>query len=260
MRPLHQEKHNLFIYTRQNNLDFVPHLHNAMELVYVKHGTSTALCDGGAYPLSSGDLFVSFPNRIHGYEGSRACSAVVFVIPVVPYLAPIRSTLEQKLPVSPVLPQGSWEHTGIRELLDMALRDKDSSSAVLQGYALVTVSKLLELLTLKDATDTGDSALFTVLTYLNDHYTQPLSRTSIAAATGYNESYISHLFADCLHTTLTNYLASLRMDDALHLLSGTALPISQIALSLGFGSIRSFNRVFLDRMGRSPAAYRAAAK
>ncbi|MBQ9974038.1 MAG: helix-turn-helix transcriptional regulator [Oscillospiraceae bacterium] len=260
MKTLHQEKHDLFIYPRRDDLDFIPHRHNAVELVYIKQGTSTALCDARLYPLSAGDLFVSFPNRIHGYEHSQNCSAVVFVIPVVPYLAPVQSTLEQMLPVDPVLRRGSWEHTGVAQLLDMALADRRSTSAILQGYALLTTSKLLGLLTLTEATDSGDSALFTVLTYLNDHYTQPLSRSSIAAATGYNESYISHLFADQLHTTLTDYLTSLRMDDALHLLNSTSLPVSQIALSLGFGSIRSFNRQFLDRMGRSPAAYRAAAK
>ena len=79
-------------------------------------------------------------------------------------------------------------------------------------------------------------------------------------AVGYNESHISHLFADTFHMTLTEYLNSMRITDALDLLARTDQSIGHIALSLGFGSIRSFNRTFSRQVKQSPTAYRASVK
>ena len=60
-----------------------------------------------------------------------------------------------------------------------------------------------------------------------------------------------------MKTTIPQYINSLRMNDATRLLTQTDLPITQIASELGFGSIRNFNRVFLEHLGTSPKAYRS---
>ena len=260
MEVLYQQKDRLKLFRRWSNLDFVPHLHNALELVLFTQGSATVICDTKRYALSAGDIFIAFPNQVHGYENSCGRETMVFIIPTVPYLAPFQSTLEKMLPAEPLLRAGQWEHTGVDRILKMALADANCPDAVMQGYALLVVGKLLPLLCLKPYAESSASALHSLLQYLNTHYTQPLTRKELAAATGYNESYISHLFSDILHTTLTNYLATLRMDDARYLLANSDMTVSSIALSLGFGSIRSFNRVFLSRMNMSPAAYRATHK
>ena len=259
MKTLHQQKHQPSIFFRSDNLDFIPHLHSAVELTVLTRGHTDVLCDGRRHRMAQGDLFLAFPNRVHGYENSQNCRAIVFIIPSAPSLSPVWSTLEQSIPDRPLLARGSWEHTGVNRLLDMALAESQASPTMLQGYALLVISKLLPLLELRPA-DRNDSvsALQALMQYVNTHYAQPMTRAELAQATGYNESYISHLFREHLHTTLTDYLASLRVNDAQNLLTRTDLSVSRIALSLGFGTIRSFNRVFLDRTGMAPAAYRAA--
>lgn len=259
MKALHQQKSEPRIFLRSDNLDFVPHLHSALELTLLTRGRTRVLCDGRDYPMEQGDLFLAFPNRVHGYRDSQSCRAVVFIIPSSPSLSPLRAQLEQTIPDTPVLARGSWEHTGVDRLLDMALADRTAAGSVLEGYALLVLSKLLPLFTLRPSgAQDSVSALQALLQYMNTHYAQPLTRAQVARETGYHESYISHLFSQQLRTTLTDYLASLRVNDAQNLLTRTDLPVSQIALSLGFGTIRSFNRVFLARTGMAPAAYRAA--
>jgi two-component system response regulator YesN len=92
--------------------------------------------------------------------------------------------------------------------------------------------------------------------YLNTHYTSPVSRKELSRELGYNESYISHVFADTMKTTIPEYVSSLRVQDAARLLKQTDHSVTQIALELGFGSIRNFNRVFLRQTGLSPREYR----
>lgn len=260
-KPFLQKKQRPMICRKQNDLDFPPHLHNAVELVLMLAGHSTALYEGRRIPLSAGDLFLAFPDRIHGYESSRDCESIVFIIPVYPYLSDFREMLEQKLPVDPVLHKGEWDHTNIRLLLELAERDRlESGNKVTHGYAMLIMAKLLPLLTLQDAPSGSTNALQAILLYLNHHYTEPLTRQDIAAAVGYSESYLSHLFSDMLHTTLSDYIVSLRLDDACHLLTVSGMPVCQIAVTLGFGTIRSFNRAFQKKMHMSPSTYRASVK
>ena len=260
MKLLHQGNHQLQISYR-DGLDFPPHLHNAMELVFLCKGCATVLYGNEQVQLQPGDVFLSFPNQVHGYENSSNAEGYVLIVPVNPYLTAFHSAFDQKVPVLPVLRKGQWEHTGAPLLLEMLYNDwGDAAPAVISGYLLVLIGKLLPLLETKDAPAGCADALQAALLFLNEHYQEPLTRSSIAKALGYNESYLSHIFSDTLKTTLTDYIASLRINDSLAMLSDTCASVSQIALSLGFGSIRSFNRAFLRQVHMTPSAYRTAAR
>jgi AraC family transcriptional regulator len=56
------------------------------------------------------------------------------------------------------------------------------------------------------------------------------------------------------------YLITLRIESAKRLLSGAALPISQIAEHCGFCDVMYFTRCFKNKVGMPPGAYRKHAK
>ena len=260
MKLIYQGKQDLVISYR-TWLDFPVHLHNALEIVFLTEGQSTVLSGGKRRILGAGEVFVAFPNQVHSFENSCDIRGYVLIVPVKAYLGIYQSVMEQKVPEDPILPKGTWEHTALPQLLELAYRDRETASnQVMQGYLLVIVGKLLELLQLKDMPSGSADVLQALLLYLNKNYNQPLNRKTVAKAVGCNESYISHVLSGTLKITLTDYITSLRIGDALHLLSETAMPVSQMALSLGFGSIRSFNRAFQKQMHMSPTAYRNSAK
>ena len=161
------------------------------------------------------------------------------------------------LPKTPVLRAGEWNEAGILPLLRQAYDDKSSCrSPVMQGYLQVIVGKLLESVALIPRSSVSEGALQRILQYINLHYREPITRSSVAHALGYHDSYISHLFSKTMHTSLPEYRNTLRIDDACRLLQETELSITEITSELGFQSIRNFNRVFLQRKGMSPRAFR----
>lgn len=260
MKLLHQGNHQLRLF-QPRVLEYPLHLHNALEIVYLTSGTATVIYDKKDFLMQPGDWFVSFPNQVHSYVGSTAVTGYVIIIPVNPFLTPYYSTLEQNLPENPFLRKGEWESTQLDTLIELCFREPTSpSDPVLIGYLHVIVGKLLSQLTLRSIPAGSPDALRALLLYLNHNYKQPLTRSQIAKAVGYNESHISHLFTDTFHMTLTEYLTSMRITDAVDLLARTDQSISQIALSLGFGSIRNFNRAFAKHVRQSPSAYRLSAK
>jgi len=256
MNPVYESKKR-YAFRHTSQLDFLPHLHDAVELVYLERGEADFL-DGDTWVhLTAGDIFVSFPNRVHGYENSRELSLYLLILPTGPCLPAFRQLLTEQAPVQAWLKQGRWEHTGVDRLLAMAWHDRETASAeVMLGYFQVIIGKLLPLLSLQPADSGADCAMQTVLSYIGSHYRQPVTRKELARAVGYSESYISHLFSRTLKTSLPEYIHALRLQDAVELLTRTQLSVSRIAMDLGFGSLRSFNRAFLRQTGQTPRQYR----
>lgn len=256
MKLLYESKRS-YRFAFHTESGFSPHLHNAVEVTYLTEGRVLITHGNEKTWLYAGDVFISFPDQIHGYENCENARGYILILPTKLCLNPYYKTLTEKVPVQPFLRKGTWEHTGLPALVEMAYRDKNRvSEEVMLGYFQVLIGKMLMLLTLRDARVGSDDALRTILLYINEHYTQPLSRKLIAKAAGYDESYVSHLFSKTLKTTIPQYINSLRMNDAARMLTQTDLTITQIASELGFGSIRNFNRVFLEHMGMSPKEYR----
>lgn len=255
--PLLYEQKSTYAFRKTKSLDFPPHLHGAVEIVYLKSGSSLFMHGTEKVLLEAGDVFISFPNQIHGYENSRDTLLYLMILPAKPYLSAYRKLLTEKLPVKPYLKKGQWQSEGIEQLLELALADKNTApDDVMQGYFQTIAGKLLSQLSLQDAHMAPEDALRSVLLYISNHYTEPLDRRTIAKAVGYNESYISHMFSDYLKITLPDYIHSLRLGDATQMLTQTDLPVTRIALDLGFGSLRNFNRVFLKWYGMTPTQYR----
>ena len=238
-------------------MDFPMHVENAVEIFYCTAGQSTVKHMAEDYTIQKGDIFFCFPNQPHGYFNSRDVEGYIVIIPVKPMLMPYYSILMYQQPVCPVLKNTNWENGDIGALLTMAEKDRDNQpDPIMQGYALTIVGKTLGLLELRQGSSTTENVIRNIIFYLNEHYKEAVTRKQVAEALGYNESYVSHLFSNSLRTSLPKYVNSLRLYDAVSLLADTEMPVAEIATSLGFGSIRSMNRVFLQETGMTPREYR----
>jgi len=257
MPLLYEEKTSYRFRKETDPADFPIHIHNAVEVCVMLEGTCRVLYENRKFPIGAGDIFFAFPNQPHGYEDNTGTVRYLLILPVKPHLEMFYKPLTETVPESPVLRKGTWEHLGLFEILQLGARDADKASAeVMQGYFAVIVGKLLSLMKLKHNDRDSENILRSILLYIHAHYREPINRREIARAIGYNESYISHVFSQVLHMSLAQYINTLRIDDAQNLLRHTKRSVTQIALELGFGSIRSFNRVFLQQTGMTPKEYR----
>ena len=93
--------------------------------------------------------------------------------------------------------------------------------------------------------------------YLEVHFREPISVAEAAAITGMSRSHFHAVFKRETGMTLTNYLQTLRTNDAQRLLRETDDPIIEVAMAAGFASLSHFYEVFGTRVGTSPKAYRA---
>lgn len=80
----------------------------------------------------------------------------------------------------------------------------------------------------------------------------------LASRLGIGARHLSRLFADQVGASPTQVAQTLRMQRAKRLLNDTRLPLTEIALQAGFGSVRRFNAAFAELYGRAPSSFRRA--
>lgn len=101
-----------------------------------------------------------------------------------------------------------------------------------------------------------ERAISTVLSYLRANYQKEIPLGELAAMAGYSKSRFSHLFAAVTQTTPRRYQNALRLQASCEFLESTTLSVGEIAYACGFADPLYYSRLFLQRYGVSPTAYR----
>jgi AraC-like DNA-binding protein len=133
---------------------------------------------------------------------------------------------------------------------------------------LAALEILLDLARARDArhlasaipppTTESRSRIDRVLQHLHQFYMEPIRMSELAERAALSESGLHRMFAKHTSTTVTGYVARLRIGDACARLSGTAQPIARIAADVGYDSLANFNRQFRSIRGMTPRDYRAS--
>lgn len=245
---------------RRHHLGFGAHLHKEIEIVYMLGGESLAYLDSKAYHLHPGDLFISFPNKVHYYETFADEDYLIMI--VSPEIFPdYAKTLLNLVPESPMLPAAALPE-GIGALLQDALEayhsEKRYREEITKGYLNVFLGETLPLFTYKDVQNRNTDMLSAILAYCMQNYTDSISLDTMAAALHASKYYISRLFSEKVKISFNDYLNMLRINDAKDRLLKTDDSVTQIGIAVGYNTIRSFNRAFLSQVGLQPRQYRNA--
>ena len=232
-----------------------PHIHPHLELIYLTEGSTLATVDGKDFLLEKGTFFLTFPNQIHFYHDQEPVKGYIFIF-TPEIFKELREVFRTKVPTSPII-QIQHKFTEMTQILHMIL-DKNESDApfdkvIAKGALLALLGELLSFADFIDAPADYDSVK-NVLLYCSENYTEPLSLDVLSKKLHLSRYYISHIFSDKLQVSFTDFINTLRVEHACSLLEKGA-NISEIALSSGFSSVRTFNRVFAEEMGMTPREY-----
>ncbi|MFD0712758.1 AraC family transcriptional regulator [Paenibacillus sp. GCM10027626] len=101
------------------------------------------------------------------------------------------------------------------------------------------------------------SVIQEVRAFIGEHYHNPdMSLTYIGEHFHIKSNYMSRLFKEETGENFVDYLARIRIEQAMRLLKQTELPVQEIAGLAGYSHYVSFNRVFKKIAGVTPGDYR----
>ena len=105
----------------------------------------------------------------------------------------------------------------------------------------------------------GNSIIQEILSYINNHYTQPIRIENLARSFGVSVSYLSHEFVRFTNRSVYDYVLYRRVMLARQQMMGTA-SLNDIAYQCGFNDYSNFLRSFGKVVGMSPSQYRKQLK
>lgn len=258
-----QHKRAFTIYAGATYTSFEPHVHSHLELVFLREGGKTiAFADNKSVTLEKGDLFVSFPNQIHYYRDvEKPIKADIFIIS--PAMCPeFKKFFETSLPQIPVIKNAN-ENPIILSALDVLVNnlspDDKFAETIVRGAVLVLLSEYFRQVPLIQKSSHNTDTTKDIISFCYQNYTGDISLSSIAASLHISRYYVSHLFTERLNISFNDYINSLRIRKACELLKSGEYSITEAAHSVGYNSVRTFDRCFIKIKGLTPREYRAKA-
>ena len=231
------------------DFSYPAHLHGCMEVSFCVAGSVEVTLEGCSYPVAAGMGILIPPNAAHSYhtESASAYYTILFSRDLLPELA---AMFLSKRPAHYVF------------ALDDALQGQlqqfyGSERGLFAGKSLLyaMADRFLKDNPFTEAEKTDDDLTHGILTYIQANLRSEISLQDVADHLGYSYFYISKRIRQVFRVPFTQLLAQYRVAEAKLLLASGKYTVSQAALASGFGSIRSFNRIFHDLTGLTPSQY-----
>lgn len=261
----------MVMYREDNN--FLAHWHIDVEMVYVCEGSIRISANDESRILHEGDMAIFSSTDIHHYDSTDMHSKIIVVV-FHPELIGKPAGWPESCLLNPVFFEGKF-----LDNLDQEIRESITTmfykivteyqgqrpfyQEILRGMLLELCAHACRHFFYTDASTVGRrirlpdiDKVKKAIEYINNNYTGDLSLDKISEAVQLSPSYFSRLFKKYSGTNFNVYLGRKRSDAAETLIRTTQISITDIAYECGFGSIRTFNRVFRAIKGYSPSFVR----
>lgn len=252
------------------------HYHDCYELYYIFSGACYFFVKDRSYFVQQGDLVLINAYDIH-------CATIIpeqkarrivlyfqedFLSSFFPSeeLSHILNCFKSG---SPVLSLPSRSQADTEGLFRAMLAEYQGKSDDYRVYLRTTLIQLLIQLNRhkKTTAETGEAyidsshkTISDITGYINNHYREDLSLSSVAEKFYISPYYLSRIFKKTTGFTFIDYLNGVRIKEAQRLLLTTRMKMTEIAESIGYKSHTHFGRVFKSTTGMSPLTYKKQGK
>ena len=216
----------------------------------------------GAESASAGDAIIIFPNQKYRLEAQGA-EDYIFISADIKRLGELLGVISSQTPKSSII-KGAARDAEVVSLARNAVKayNENQSSyreAVIKGYAIALLGKLFSMAELKQnqIEDAKKSdTLSEIVGYCNLHFRERLSLAVLEQELHISKYYISHIINERLGEGFSEYINSIRINEACKLLREGEKSIKEISAEVGFGTVRSFDRAFIAKKGETAREYR----
>lgn len=231
-----------------------PHAHTSGLIAVMLQGAMTERRGRRSVLCEAGSMIFQPPDEAHAHQFLDAGGRCFIVQYGAPWIDRMRR-LELVEPRSPLaLRDGRSVHLAGELRREFGVADSAAELAI-EGLAL---SLLGELARAKDRAERWAKPgwLIRAVEILHDRMRESVQLSEIAAEVGVHPVHLSRTFARHYACTMGEYLRRLRVEAARTALAESDAPLSAIAYDAGFSDQAHFTRIFKQKMGSTPAAYR----
>ena len=251
--------------------EYEMHFHSAVEVIIPLKGQISVWTEDGEILLQEGEMMIIPSGYRHAFrmEGDSERELLLYEpngVFTLKEFSAFRQMMAKPLYLSLEHPCSDQVRALFFEIIRIhrsgaLMRNMRNYALLLEAYAILGEHYLANSATPAEINTlqrqlSGEDAFNRALDYLSKNYMDDVTLDSLAAYAGFSRYTLSRMFRQHTGLTFTQYLSKCRVNMALELLSGTRMPVTQVALQCGFNSIATFNRVFREVRGCTPTQYR----
>lgn len=252
------------------------HWHEEIELLYQLNGRSDIQIDGEKYQIQNKLLTVIDSRQVHSIHTYSDTSMFICV-----HIS--KKLIEKYIPdidlyriycIPDDIPDSQFpEYLSVCRQMEALLRlyitDKPAWQMESEGIILQVLAQLIRHFSRKSAPDeiglssadrTSFNRIRDVITYVEEHFREPISLQDIAGHLGLGREYFCRFFKKNMGMSFLRYLNEVRVSHVYRDLEQTDAPIAEIAEKNGFHNQKLFNRTFREVYGCTPSAVRRKSK
>jgi len=251
---------------KTRNCGFATHWHTDFEAAFILSGSVRVSLNGAQARLHEGDAFVCSGGDIHSYsEPSDDLQALLLTFD--PLAARKTGTLVMDSPVRSAVfyRDVTRTDTQLKALLNRLYEEYTHLGAGSEFFLyahILEIQGILHRCYAKSAFQPGGTgrqmhlhAIRESIAYIEGHFAEEITLRGMAKAAMMSESGFSREFKKITGTGFKEYLTFVRLREAAAAMGEGDAGIAATAYACGFGSVRTFNRVFRARYGVTPGAY-----
>lgn len=250
------------------------HAHNFVEIAYVAEGVGTHTVNGVDHQTSKGDVFLINYDIPHEFVSNGEPLLIYNCIFTPAYFNAtlsksrdffditdhfLLSNLYTNLPTDYiyVTSHGNDNH----HILNIYNRMLQEFTEKQIGYRDIMRGYIIELLVIicRLKLSVGSNRMqkmLEILEYVNEHCKEPLKLEQLADFAGFSASHFRRVFKSITGKNLTQYMQTLRVEEACRLLKSSSMSVEHIAEEVGYLDMKHFYSVFKRVSGKTPKAFR----
>lgn len=264
------EEHFPFDVYLTASYEFPPHWHEDFEVIYCMDESLKVGIKDEVYELSPGDICIVDANEIH-YFPNQSQASLRTILQFKGDMIGMYSDFEQGMHFkTPIIRKDNIKGSFHSELEKQLLAILEENEAMNKGYKMSIMARLYDVVSLLyrnielvcySEEEISHShlrlgRLEKVFDYVEHNYHKKITLDDIASVAGYSVYHFTRFFKECTGMTFITYLNYYRIYMASHYLQTTDELVTEIAMEVGFESVKTFNRVFKEIKGCSPTCFR----
>ncbi len=257
MLPFYEVVPEIMRYNPIHVFNFPDHLHDDLEIHFMRKGTIIVPIDGVEYAVGDHQFLFTWPRTIHSCRTPKNIEPDGLHLIIKPQMLPLfQRQLSDFVPTLPIFSYNERDPDQ-RYVVDTMVRiQKTPQSPILCAIAEILLTLFLPHMSLTSRRANIDDNAHMLIDFISKHYAEDLTLDKIAKSTGIEKHMISRIFNGRFSTGFRSYLNSIRMSYALNMLVSSKLSVTYICYECGYNSPRTFNRTFAATYGMPPSEYR----
>lgn len=260
------------IVDRNPHFHYPPHWHNAYEIIYVLERSFVVMVHSQRYELEQGDILFIPSGNIHTCDSEVADGVRIFInfeLEDFNFYLSMDDTTSCLSTVQLISRSNIEIYPQLESELKKILRSNAHKELVGNLYFVARILDILVLLCHNSSLQqklevtsqsrgkqVGLEKISKSLEFIQENYMKDIHLKDVSQAAGFSEYYFARLFKETTEKSFHWYLSEYRIRKAEVLLMDSCYTIGNVAHTVGFNNLITFDRVFRQVKGCSPEEYR----